>query len=51
LVLDFVSVKLEGLWGIFYYKEIPGCKNILGFILFSIIVFVGILMMGRDHQA
>jgi glucose uptake protein GlcU len=49
--LNQSSMIISGLWGIFYYKEIPGCRNILGFILSSVIVFVGILLMGRDHQA
>jgi len=49
--LNQSSMIVSGLWGIFYYKEIPGFKNILGFISSSVIVFVGILLMGRDHQA
>jgi len=49
--LNQSSMIVSGLWGIFYYKEIPGLKNILGFILSSVIVFVGIILMGRDHQA
>jgi hypothetical protein len=49
--LNQSSMIVSGLWGIFYYKEIPGFKNIVGFILSSVIVFVGILLMGMDHQA
>lgn len=49
--LNQSSMIVSGLWGIIYYKEIPGFKNIVGFILSSVIVFVGILLMGRDHQA
>lgn len=49
--LNQASMIISGLWGIFYYKEIPGCQNILGFILSSIIVFVGILMMVSNHQS
>lgn len=49
--LNQSSMIVSGLWGIFYYKEIPGVKNILGFILSSVIVFVGIILMSRDHQA
>jgi len=49
--LNQASMIISALWGIFYYKEIPGCKNILGFILSSLVVFVGILMMVRNHQS
>lgn len=48
--LNQSSMIVSGLWGIFYYKEIPGFNNILGFILSSVIVFIGIILMGRDHQ-
>lgn len=49
--LNQSSMIISGLWGILYYKEIPGLQNILGFFLSSVIVFVGIILMGRDHQA
>ncbi|KAL7493692.1 hypothetical protein ACHAWT_003842, partial [Skeletonema menzelii] len=37
--LNQSSMIVSGLWGIIYYKEIPGFKNIVGFILSSVIVF------------
>ena len=48
--LNQSSMIISGLWGIFYYKEIPGCANIIGFILSSVIVLVGVIVMGMDHE-
>ena len=39
-----------GLWGIFYYKEIAGAFHIIGFLASVCIVFVGILLLGREHM-
>ena len=42
--------QLAGLWGLFYYKEIPGAANMIGFLMSSCVVFVGILLMSSDHK-
>jgi len=47
--LNQSSLIISGLWGLLYYKEIPGKTNTIGFFLSSLVVFVGILLMGREH--
>lgn len=42
--------QLAGLWGLFYYKEIPGAANMIGFLMSSCVVFVGILLMSSVHK-
>lgn len=57
--LGFLSTALSlnghywvktGLWGLFYYREIPGAMNMIGFLVSSCVVFVGILLMGSEHK-
>ena len=40
---------MTGLWGIFYYREIQGAMNIIGFLSSSCVVFSGILLMASEH--
>lgn len=47
--LNQSSMIVSGLWGIFYYKEIAGTMHMLGFLFSVCIVFVGILLLGREH--
>ena len=47
--LNQSSMIISGLWGLLYYKEIPGLMNMIGFFISSLVVFVGILLMGREH--
>ena len=49
--LNQSSLLVSGLWGIFYYKEIPETKDVLGFSVSSVIVFAGIILMKTDHKA
>ncbi|KAL7530794.1 hypothetical protein ACHAXR_004730 [Thalassiosira sp. AJA248-18] len=44
------SMIISGLWGLFYYREIPGAMNMIGFLLSSCVVFVGILLMATEHN-
>lgn len=44
------SMIISGLWGIFYYREIPGAMNMIGFLASSCIVFVGILLLANEHD-
>mmetsp|Transcript_8460 Transcript_8460/g.18960 ORF Transcript_8460/g.18960 Transcript_8460/m.18960 type:complete len:439 (+) Transcript_8460:204-1520(+) len=44
------SMIISGLWGIFYYKEIPGAMNVVGFFASSCVVFVGIVLMGSEFN-
>eukprot|EP00804_Cyclotella_cryptica_P006419 CCRYP_014293-RA/>CCRYP_014293-RA protein AED:0.20 eAED:0.20 QI:2111/1/1/1/0.5/0.4/5/1142/432 len=47
--LNQSSIIVSGLWGIFYYKEISGVLHMLGFLLSACVVFVGILLLSREH--
>ena len=47
--LNQSSMIISGLWGLLYYKEIPGLMNMIGFFISSLVVLVGILLMGREH--
>ena len=47
--LNQSSIIISGLWGLLYYKEIPGTMNMIGFFFSLLVVFVGILLMGREH--
>jgi len=47
--LNQSSLIISGLWGLLYYKEIPVTTNMIGFSLSSLVVFIGILLMGREH--
>ena len=42
-------LRFVGLWGICYYKEIAGTFHIVGFLISVCIVFVGVLLLGREH--
>ena len=48
-ILILASIQIIGLWGIGYYKEIAGTFHILGFLVSVCIVFVGVLLLGREH--
>mmetsp|Transcript_2799 Transcript_2799/g.5798 ORF Transcript_2799/g.5798 Transcript_2799/m.5798 type:complete len:441 (+) Transcript_2799:551-1873(+) len=47
--LNQTSMIVSGLWGIFYYREIPGMWNIIGFLSSAFVVMVGILLLGHEH--
>jgi glucose uptake protein GlcU len=47
--LNQSSMIVSGLWGIFYYKEVAGTLHIIGFLVSVCLVFVGILLLGREH--
>ena len=47
--LNQSSMIVSGLWGLFYYHEIPGELNMIGFLISSFIVFVGILLLASQH--
>jgi glucose uptake protein GlcU len=46
----FLCILATGLWGIFYYREIPGAMNIIGFLSSTCVVFSGILLMASEHK-
>ncbi|KAL7528569.1 hypothetical protein ACHAWF_002611 [Thalassiosira exigua] len=48
--LNQSSIIVSGLWGIFYYREIPGVLNMIGFLTSCCIVFGGIILMASEHK-
>mmetsp|Transcript_45369 Transcript_45369/g.95203 ORF Transcript_45369/g.95203 Transcript_45369/m.95203 type:complete len:386 (-) Transcript_45369:416-1573(-) len=48
--LNQSSIIISGLWGIFYYREIPGAMNMIGFFTSSCVVFAGVLLLANEHQ-
>lgn len=43
------AMLVSGLWGIFYYKEIRGSRNIVGWFFSAIITLCGILWLSYEH--
>ena len=43
------AMLVSGIWGIFYYHEVKGTRNIQLWFAFAIITIVGIIWLGHEH--
>jgi len=44
------SILISGLWGIFWFNEVKGSKNILFWFLSAFLTFAGILLLTYEHK-
>jgi hypothetical protein len=50
-ILQFLQLNWNtGMWGLLYYKEIPGTTNMIGFFASTCVVFWGILMLAGERM-
>ncbi len=49
LVLSYYDFY-TGMWGLLYYKEIPGTTNKIGFFTSTCVVFLGILLLAGERM-
>ncbi|KAL9181350.1 hypothetical protein ACHAXT_010155 [Thalassiosira profunda] len=47
--LNQASLIVSGLFGLLYYREVPGLWNIVGFFASICVCFSGILLMAEEH--